>query len=89
MIGSAKPVLISAAILNSGESDMSATNCLVPFIDNGGQRSFIERRKKSNILHMWDRRSIADRRKNVDRREVLNHMRPGGPERRVVFLKYF
>ena len=68
---------------------MSATKCLVPFIDNGGQRSFIERRKKSNMLHMWDRRSITDRRKNIDRREVLNQKRPGGLERRVVFLKRY
>lgn len=66
---------------------MSGTKCLVPFIDNGGQRAFVERRKKSNIFYLNDRRSYKDRRKVVDRREVLNRERRCGPERRVVFLK--
>jgi hypothetical protein len=66
---------------------MSGTECLVPFIDNGGQRSFIERRKKSNILYLKDRRSHKDRRKLIDRRGVLNQKRRCGPERRVIFLK--
>ena len=64
---------------------MNGTNCLVPFIDNGGQRSFVERRKKSNIYFLWDRRSHADRRKIIDRRETLNQNRSKGPERRAVF----
>jgi hypothetical protein len=68
-----------------GESGMNGTTCLVPLIDNGGQRSFVERRKKSNIYYLWDRRSPADRRKIIDRRETLNQNRPSGPERRIVF----
>lgn len=64
---------------------MNATTCLEPFIDNGGQRTFVERRKKTNIYFLWDRRSPADRRKIIDRRKTLNQNRPEGPERRVVF----
>ena len=70
-----------------GESGMSGTNCLVPFIDNGGQRSFVERRKKSNIYYLWERRSNKDRRKIIDRREILNQRRHNGQERRVAFQK--
>jgi len=66
---------------------MSGTRCLVPFIDNGGKRAFVERRLKSNILYLWDRRSNAERRKIIDRREALNQKRHYGPERRVVFQK--
>ncbi|CAB1064957.1 hypothetical protein D1BOALGB6SA_9754 [Olavius sp. associated proteobacterium Delta 1] len=64
---------------------MGGTNGLVPFIDNGGQRAFVERRKDSKILYLWDRRSHADRRKIIDRREALNQKRYNRPERRVVF----
>lgn len=64
---------------------MGGTKCLVPFIDNGGQRSFVERRNKSNILHLWDRRSNTERRRIIDRREVLNQKRHRGSEHRVVF----
>jgi hypothetical protein len=64
---------------------MSGTKCLVPFIDNGGQRAFVERRKKSNIVFLWDRRSYTERRQIIDRRETLNQKRPCGSERRVVF----
>ncbi len=66
---------------------MSGTKCLVPFIDNGGQRAFVERRKKLNIIFLWDRRSNTERRKIIDRREALNQKRHCGPERRVVFRK--
>lgn len=66
---------------------MSGTKCLVPLIDNGGQREFVERRKKSNILFLWDRRSNTDRRRIIDRRQALNQKRRCGPERRVVFRK--
>jgi hypothetical protein len=70
-----------------GESGMSGTTFLVPFIDNGGQRSFVERRKKSNIYYLWERRSNKDRRKIIDRREILNQRRHNGQERRVAFQK--
>ena len=64
---------------------MSGTECLVPFIDNGGQRAFIERRKETKIIFLWDRRSNRERRKIIDRREALNQERQSGPERRGVF----
>jgi hypothetical protein len=84
---SAKPVLISLEKNKLGEVEMGATTCLVPFIDNGGQRCFVERRNKLNILSLWDRRSNTNRRKIIDRREALNQKRHTGPERRVVFQK--
>ena len=66
---------------------MFSTNGLVPWIDNGGQRSYIERRRHPNIYFLWERRSKKDRRKIADRREIPNQRRGNGPERRVVFLK--
>ena len=64
---------------------MSATECLVPFVDNGGQRSFVERRNKNNIRYLRDRRSHRDRRRIIDRRVIHNKKRNHGPERRGVF----
>ena len=64
---------------------MSATECLVAFVDNGGQRSFVERRNKTNILYLRDRRSNRDRRRIIDRRVIHNQKRHDGPERRGVF----
>jgi hypothetical protein len=64
---------------------MSGTDGLVPFIDNGGQRAFVERRKKSDILYLWERRLNKDRRQIADRRETLNQRRCNGPERRAVY----
>ena len=64
---------------------MSATECLVPFVDNGGQRSFVERRNKTNIRYLRDRRSHRDRRRIIDRRLIHNQKRHNGPERRGVF----
>jgi hypothetical protein len=70
-----------------GENEMSGTDCLVPFIDNGGQRSLVERRKKTNIYYLWERRSNKDRRRIIDRREIFNQKRYSAAERRVVFQK--
>jgi hypothetical protein len=70
-----------------GEFEMSGSTCLVPFIDNGGQRSFVERRQQSNICYLRDRRSRKERRMIVDRREIPNQERRCGPERRAVFQK--
>jgi len=66
---------------------MSGTKNLVPFIDNGGKRSHVERRKNPNVYFLQDRRSINERRKQIDRRKVLNQRREDGPERRAVLLK--
>jgi len=68
---------------------MGGTNFLEQFIDNGGQRSFIERRSISNVIYMWERRSNTDRRKIIDRRVSLNQLRLNGPERRAVLKKWF
>ncbi|CAB1074507.1 hypothetical protein D1AOALGA4SA_2326 [Olavius algarvensis Delta 1 endosymbiont] len=68
---------------------MGGTNFLEQFIDNGGQRSFIERRRKSNVIYLWERRSNSDRRQIVDRRTALNQIRLNGPERRTVLKKWF
>jgi hypothetical protein len=66
---------------------MSGTECLVPFVDNGGQRSFVERRRKTNIRYLRDRRSNRDRRNIIDRRLIDNRKRHHGPERRDIFHK--
>jgi len=68
---------------------MGGTNFLEQFIDNGGQRSFIERRNKTNLVYLWERRSNTDRRKIMDRRVALNQIRFNGPERRAVLKKWF
>ena len=65
---------------------MSATDELLPFIDNGGRRSYIRRRRHSNLFRIPDRRkSNKNRRINIDRRKILNHRHEDGPERRAVF----
>ena len=65
---------------------MSATDELLPFIDNGGRRSYIRRRTNSNLARIPDRRkSFRDRRSGDDRRKVLNRRRIEGVERRRYF----
>ena len=65
---------------------MSATDELLPFIDNGGRRSYIRRRIRLNLFSIPDkRRSNEDRRSGNDRRKVLNQKRINGPERRHYF----
>lgn len=65
---------------------MSATDELLPFIDNGGRRSYIRRRTRSSLFCIPDRRrSKKDRRINIDRRKILNKRRLNGPERRNYF----
>jgi len=70
-----------------GKNEMGGTDCLVPFIDNGGQRSLVDRRKKTNVYYLWERRSNKDRRRIIDRREIPNQQRYSAAERRVVFQK--
>ena len=65
---------------------LSATDELLPFIDNGGRRSYIGRRKKCNLYPIPDRRKAKrDRRVNDDRRKILNRRRIKGQERRHYF----
>jgi hypothetical protein len=64
---------------------VNVSDNLVPFIDNGGQRSYIKRRCNYRFRVIPERRINPDRRKIVDRRRVLNERRLYEPERRVVF----
>ena len=65
---------------------MSATDELLPFIDNGGRRSYIRRRIRSRLYSIPDkRRSNKDRRSIDDRRKILNKKWIKGPERRHYF----
>ena len=65
---------------------MSAADELLPFIDNGGRRSYIRRRTRSRLFCIPDRRrSDKNRRINIDRRKILNKRRIKGQERRHYF----
>jgi hypothetical protein len=65
---------------------MSATDELVPFIDNGGRRCYIGRRRYTNLYRVPERRrSYRDRRTKVDRRRILNKKIKRRPERRGYF----
>jgi hypothetical protein len=64
---------------------MNVLDHLVPLIDNGGQRSFVQRRCNHEFRVIPERRASQDRRKIVDRRRVANARRMAGPERRVFF----
>ncbi len=57
---------------------------LVALIDNGGRRSWVERRENSSLNHLSEKRSISDRRKNIDRRKSQNQKRVNGTERRAL-----
>ena len=65
---------------------MGATDELIPFIDNGGRRSYIGRRRYSNLYNFPERRRRnKDRRIKEDRRQILNTIRIKGRERRNYF----
>ena len=65
---------------------MSAADELLPFIDNGGRRSYIRRRTRSRLFCIPDRRrSDKNRRINIDRRKILNKRRIKGQKRRHYF----
>jgi len=65
---------------------MSGTDELLPFIDNGGRRSYIRRRRYKNLFRIRERRrSNRERRIDDDRRKVLNKRQINGPERRGYF----
>jgi len=59
---------------------------LIPLIDNGGQRSYVNRRWNMRFRVIPERRTNPDRRKIVDRRRVPNIKRISGTERRIVFI---
>ena len=65
-------------------------NCLdhlVTLIDNGGRRSWVERRQNSSSSHLSEKRSISDRRISIDRRRSQNYIRINGSERRAILKK--
>ncbi len=63
---------------------MNVLDNLVPSIDNGGQRSYVERQCGLRFRVIPERRTNPDRRKIIDRRTAPNESRMNGPERRVV-----
>ena len=65
---------------------MSCLDHLIPFIDNGGRRSYVERRRNSKIAaRIPDRRTGEERRINDDRRKDPNRRQLMRSERRAVF----
>jgi hypothetical protein len=63
---------------------MSYLDHLLPFIDNGGRRLYVERRRDSKIAaRIPERRTYKKRRINYDRRKTQNTERLRGIERRA------
>ncbi len=54
------------------------------FIDNGGQRSGIDRRLFPHLIHIPERRIVMDRRTGFDRRIRQNSNDTGKIERRDI-----
>jgi len=71
---------------------MIPSNKVFYFLDNGGERSGIERRQFSYTSHIPERRSGKDRRSADDRRKLLDSTIPlergGERERRAACLRY-
>jgi hypothetical protein len=65
---------------------MNVLDHLIPLIDNGGQRSHVQRRRNFRFRVIPERRTNPDRRQLVDRRRVPNTRRLREPERRIVFI---
>ena len=63
---------------------MSNLDHLLPFIDNGGRRLYVERRRDSKISgRIPERRTYKERRINYDRRKPQNTERIPVIERRA------
>jgi hypothetical protein len=63
---------------------MSCLDHLLPFIDNGGRRLYVERRHDSKIAaRIPERRTYKERRINYDRRKTQNTERLRGIECRA------
>lgn len=63
---------------------MNCLDHLLPFIDNGGRRLYVERRRDSKIAgRIPERRTYKKRRINYDRRKTQNTERLRGIERRA------
>ena len=52
---------------------MNCLDHLLPFVDNGGRRSYIERRRNSKLARIPDRRIGKERRLIHDRRKALRY----------------
>ena len=50
---------------------MNCLDHLLPFVDNGGRRSYIERRRNSKLARIPERRIGKERRIIYDRRKTL------------------
>lgn len=57
---------------------MACLDHLLPFIDNGGRRSYVERRRNSNLVRIPQRRKSKERRVIYDRRKALRYDRAHG-----------
>ena len=63
---------------------MNCLDHLLPFIDNGGRRLYVERRRDSKIAgRIPERRAYKERRINYDRRKPQNTGRIPVIERRA------
>ena len=68
-----------------GNLTMSSLDHLLPFIDNGGRRSYVERRRNSKLARIPQRRTFKERRIVNDRRKDQNSRQPMRAERRAAF----
>ena len=68
---------------------MSYLDHLLPFIDNGGRRLYIERRRDSKIAGRIPERRTKERRINYDRRKTQNTERLRVQERRTSASRYY
>jgi|GEM_PF-1167237 len=57
---------------------MGCLDHLLPFIDNGGRRSYVERRRNSKLARIPERRAGKERRVVYDRRMALRYERTYG-----------
>jgi len=62
---------------------MDCLDHLLRFVDNGGRRSYVERRGNSKLARIPQRRTYKDRRINYDRRKTKNIGEIMVPERRM------
>jgi hypothetical protein len=70
-----------------GDLFMSCLDHLLPFIDNGGRRLYIERRRDSKIAGRIPERRTKERRINYDRRKTQNTGELRVKERRAFISK--
>jgi hypothetical protein len=52
---------------------MNSLDHLLVYVDNGGRRSYVERRRNSKLARIPERRTYKDRRSIYDRRKNLRY----------------